>query len=115
MDNKRRIDELVDVINEANYNYHVLDKPTISDQEYDKYLRELYDLEEKYPEYVRDDSPTKKIGGEVIAGFEKVTHDIPMLSLSNVFNEEEIRLFDEKIRNNKINPSYVCELKIDGL
>lgn len=115
MDPKQRIDYLVDIINEANYNYHVLDNPTITDQEYDKYLRELYMLEEKYPELVREDSPTKKIGGEVIDSFQKITHDKPMMSLSNVFNEEEIRLFDERIKKEGITPEYVCELKIDGL
>lgn len=112
---KERIDYLVEVINEANYNYHVLDNPTITDQEYDKYLRELYTLEEKYPELVRDDSPTKKVGGEVIDGFKKVVHDKPMMSLSNVFNEDELRNFDDKIIKDGINPEYVCELKIDGL
>ena len=115
MDIKEKLDYLVDLINEANYNYHVLDNPTIEDQEYDKYLRELYTLEEKYPELVREDSPTKKIGGEVIEGFKKVTHEKPMMSLSNVFNEDEIKAFDERIRKEGINPEYVCELKIDGL
>lgn len=115
MEPKQRIDYLVNIINEANYNYHVLDNPTITDQEYDKYLRELYMLEEKYPELVREDSPTKKIGGEVIDSFQKITHDKPMMSLSNVFNEEEIRLFDERIKKEGITPEYVCELKIDGL
>ena len=112
---QERINELVEILNEANYNYHVLDNPTIEDVEYDKYLRELYTLEEKYPELVRDDSPTKKVGGEVIDAFKKVTHEKPMMSLSNVFNEEEIRAFDERIRKEGINPEYVCELKIDGL
>ena len=115
MNIKERIDYLVDLINEANYNYHVLDNPTIEDQEYDKYLRELYTLEEKHPELVREDSPTKKVGGEVIDVFKKVTHDKPMMSLSNVFNEEEIKAFDERIKKEGINPEYVCELKIDGL
>ena len=115
MDVKQRIDYLVDIINEANYNYHVLDNPTITDQEYDKYLRELYTLEEKYPDLVREDSPTQKIGGEVIDDFKKITHDKPMMSLSNVFNEEEVRLFDERIKKEGIIPEYVCELKIDGL
>lgn len=110
-----RINELVEVLNEANYNYHVLDNPTITDQEYDKYLRELITLEEMYPEYVRDDSPTKRIGGEVLEGFQKHTHKIPMMSLSNVFNEEEIRDFDKKIKKDSVKPEYVCELKIDGL
>lgn len=110
-----RIKELVNIINKANYNYHVLDNPEISDQEYDKYLKELYSLEEKYPEYVLPDSPTKKIGGEVIEEFAKVVHDKPMMSLSNVFNEDEIRAFDARIRKEGIDPKYVCELKIDGL
>ena len=115
MNIKERIDYLVDLINEANYNYYVLDNPTIEDVEYDKYLRELYTLEEKHPELVREDSPTKKVGGEVIDAFKKVTHDKPMMSLSNVFNEDEIKAFDERIRKEGINPEYVCELKIDGL
>ena len=115
MDPKQRIEELTAILNEANYNYHVLDNPTIEDQEYDKYLRELYTLEEKYPEYAKEDSPTQKIGGEIIDGFKKVTHDKPMMSLSNVFNEEEIRDFDEKIKKEGFNPEYMCELKIDGL
>ena len=109
-----RINELVDLLNEANYNYHVKDNPTITDQEYDKYLRELINLEEEYG-YVREDSPTKRVGGEVLDGFVKHTHKIPMMSLSNVFNEEEIREFDNKIKKEGINPEYVCELKIDGL
>ena len=112
---KERYDELVDLINKANYEYHVLDNPTITDQEYDKYLRELINLEVEHPEFERDDSPTKKIGGEVIEGFNKVIHEKPMLSLSNVFNEAEIIEFDEKIKKEGFNPNYVCELKIDGL
>ena len=112
---KERIDELVNILNEANYNYHVLDNPTITDQEYDKYLRELINLEEKYPEFIREDSPTKKVGGEVLSEFVKHTHKIPMMSLSNVFNEEEIREFDKRIKKEGIIPEYVCELKIDGL
>ena len=115
MEIKERIDYLVDIINDANYNYHVLDNPTIEDQEYDKYLRELYNLEETYPELIRDDSPTQKVGGEVIDTFKKITHDKPMMSLSNVFNEEEIRNFDDRIKKEGIEPEYVCELKIDGL
>ena len=110
-----RINELVELLNEANYNYHVLDNPTITDQEFDKYLRELIILEEKYPEYARDDSPTKRIGGEVLEGFQKHTHKIPMMSLSNVFNEDEIREFDKRIKKDSVNPEFVCELKIDGL
>ena len=112
---KARIDELVDILNEANYNYHVLDQPTISDQEFDKLLRELFILEEKYPEYVREDSPTHRVGGTVLDEFQKVRHAIPMMSLGNVFNEEKIRQFDQRIRKENITPQYVCELKIDGL
>lgn len=112
---ENRIKELVEILNEANYNYHVLDKPTITDQEYDKYLRELINLEEEYPELKQKNSPTSRIGGEVLEGFRKIVHEVPMLSLSNVFNEEEIRKFDERIKKEVSNPKYVCELKIDGL
>ena len=115
MSDKERIEWLVKILNEANYNYYVLDNPTITDQEYDKYLRELVNLEEKYPEYVLMDSPTKRVGGEVLDKFNKINHKIPMLSLGNVFNEEEVRDFDSKIKKMGINPEYVCELKIDGL
>lgn len=115
MDVKKRVDELVNIINEADYNYHTLDKPIITDQEYDKYIRELFDLESEYPEYVREDSPTHRVGGKVLDEFEKITHKIPMMSLSNVFNESEIRAFDERIRKEGFSPEYVCELKIDGL
>ena len=107
--------ELIKIINEADYNYHTLDKPTITDQEYDAYLRELLDYEEAHPDKVRDDSPSKRAGGQILSEFEKVTHNIPMLSLADVFNEEEIRSFDERIRKEGIDPKYVCELKIDGL
>src|SRR5574344_697470 len=112
---KDRIDELVQILNDANYNYHVLDNPVITDQEFDKYLRELIELEEKYPELIREDSPTHRIGGEVLEGFNKVEHEVPMLSLSNVFNESEIINFDNRIKKEGFNPQYVCELKIDGL
>lgn len=110
-----RILYLTNILNKANYEYHVLDNPTIPDYEYDNYLRELYDLEEKYPNYAKDDSPTKKIGGEVISSFKKIKHDKPMMSLSNVFNEDEVRAMDARIRKEVSNVSYVCELKIDGL
>ena len=114
-DAKKRIQELTKIINQANYEYYNLDNPTITDQEYDKYLRELINLEEKYPEFADPNSPTKRVGGEAIDKFNKVTHAIPMISLANVFNEEEIRDFDKRIRNAGFNPTYVCELKIDGL
>lgn len=115
MDKKERIDELVKIINEADYNYHTLDNPTITDQEYDKYFRELQDLEEENPSLIREDSPTRHAGGEVIDSFRKVEHKIPMLSLGDVFNEEEIISFLERIENSGFHPDYVCELKIDGL
>lgn len=112
---KNRIEELVALLNRASYEYHTLDKPTITDQEYDKYLKELVELEEEYPELIREDSPTIRVGGEVIDAFQKVVHEKPMLSLSNVFNEDEIVNFDEKIKKVVKKPNYVCELKIDGL
>ena len=114
-DAKKRIKELTEIINQANYEYYNLDNPTITDQEYDKYLRELINLEEKYPGFADPNSPTKRVGGEAIDKFNKVAHAIPMISLANVFNEEEIRDFDKRIRNAGFNPTYVCELKIDGL
>ena len=91
-----RYNELIKIINEANYNYHTLDNPTITDQEYDKYLRELYLLEEKHPELRRDDSPTTRAGGLILDGFKKVNHQVPMLSLSNVFNASEVLNFDSR-------------------
>ena len=112
---KVRINELTKILDDANYRYYVLDDPSITDQEYDKYLRELITLEEKYPEFSSDVSPTKRIGGKVLDGFLKVEHKIPMLSLSDVFSESEIVNFDEKIKKEGIKPKYVCELKIDGL
>ena len=110
-----RMNELIDIINEADYNYHTLDNPTITDQEYDKYLRELFEIEEAHPEWIREDSPTQHAGGKIIEGFEKVAHKIPMMSLSDVFNESELINFDERIKKEGINPEYMCELKIDGL
>ncbi|MDD6879664.1 MAG: NAD-dependent DNA ligase LigA [bacterium] len=112
---KERYEELIKIINEADYNYHTLDNPTITDQEYDKYLRELFEIEISHPELIRDDSPTVRVGGKVLDKFNKVHHSIPMLSLSNVFNESEIISFDNRIKKEGINPNYVCELKIDGL
>ena len=112
---KERYDELVDIINKANYEYYVLSNPTLTDQEFDKYIRELINIEKEYPELIRDDSPTMKVGGEVIDTFKKIVHDKPMLSLSNVFNESEIIDFDNRIKKEGFNPNYVCELKIDGL
>ena len=112
---KERMEELIEIINEADYNYHTLDNPTITDQEYDKYLRELFEIEEAHPDWVREDSPTQHAGGKIIDGFNKVTHKIPMMSLSDVFSESEVIAFDERIKKEGITPEYMCELKIDGL
>ena len=111
-----RYNELIEILTKANYEYHILDNPTtLTDQEYDNYLRELYRIEEEHPEWIRDDSPTHKIGGVILDKFNKVTHKIPMMSLADVFNEDEIREFDARILKEGIHPKYVCELKIDGL
>ena len=112
---KNRIDELIKILNKASYEYYVLDNPTITDQEYDSLMDELIRLETNNPSLVRSDSPTVRIGGEVIDEFKKVTHDVPMMSLGDIFNEDEIRDFDEKIKKVISNPEYICELKIDGL
>ena len=112
---RERMNQLIDIINEADYNYHTLDNPTITDQEYDKYLKELFEIEELHPDWKREDSPTQHAGGKIIDGFAKVTHKIPMMSLSDVFSEKELVSFDEKIKKEGINPKYMCELKIDGL
>ncbi len=114
-DINNRMEELIKILNDANYNYYILDNPTITDQEFDKYLRELQELEMEYPDLKREDSPTVRVGGDVISSFDKVTHEIPMLSIGDVFNEEEVITFDEKIKKEGYNPEYVCELKIDGL
>ena len=112
---EKRIDELVKLLNKASYEYYALDNPTITDQEYDSLMDELIRLETQNPSLVRSDSPTVKIGTEVISEFKKVTHEIPMMSLGDIFNEEEVIAFDEKVRKIVPNPKYVCELKIDGL
>lgn len=112
---KERYDELIKLIEKANYDYYTLDNPTVTDREYDNWMSELLDIEERHPEIKRKDSPSEKIGGEVISEFKKVEHKIGMFSISDVFNESEIVAFDERIRKEFPNPSYVCELKIDGL
>ena len=112
---KDRMNELIDLINEADYNYHSLDNPTITDQEYDQLLKELIEIEEEHPEWKRDDSPTNHAGGEILEGFNKVNHKIPMMSISDVFNENEIIDFDSRIKKENITPKYMCELKIEVL
>jgi DNA ligase (NAD+) len=115
MDIEKRIDELVKILNKASYEYHTLDNPSITDQEYDSYMDELIRLETEHPSLVRTDSPTVRVGGEVISDFKKVTHTIPMMSLDDIFNEDEVIAFDERVKKVVSNPEYVCELKIDGL
>lgn len=112
---KERMNEIIEIINKASYEYYVLDNPTITDQEYDDYYNELLDIEKKYPELKRDDSPTNRVGGEAIDKFEKVKHEKPMLSFDDIFNEEEIIMFDERIRKVVSNPTYTLEPKMDGL
>lgn len=110
-----RIRELTNILNTANYNYYVLDNPTITDQEYDRYMQELIELENQYPNLKKDNSPSNRVGGMVVDEFKKVNHKIPMLSLSNVFNEGDIINFHEKICKEIKHPEYVLEPKIDGL
>ncbi|MGI6473529.1 MAG: NAD-dependent DNA ligase LigA [Thermoactinomyces vulgaris] len=114
---KKRVLELHDEINEHNHRYYVLDDPAISDAEYDRLMRELMALEEKFPELKTPDSPTQRVGGEPLPYFEKVEHTTPMLSLGNAFDEQDLRDFDERVRKaaGRQNVRYVCELKIDGL
>ena len=113
---EQRIAELNKLLHEYGYAYYVQDKPVVEDSVYDQLLHELIALEEANPEFIYPDSPTQRVGGAVLEGFQKVTHETAMLSLSNAFNEEDLRDFDRKI-NQAIgdNYSYVCELKIDGL
>ena len=116
MDNiQNRVKELHDLLNQYSYEYYVKDNPSVPDSEYDKLLRELIDIENAHPELKTDDSPTVRVGGEAQSSFEKVNHETPMLSLGNAFNEEELRRFDERIREHIGNVEYMCELKIDGL
>ena len=111
----KRIKELTDLLNKYNHEYYILDKPSVSDFEYDRLMQELMSLEQKYPDLKQPDSPTERVGSEVLSNFEKVRHRLPMLSLGNVFNEDEIVKFDERIKKEGYNPTYVVELKIDGL
>lgn len=115
MDIKERIEYLVNILNEANIEYYVNDNPTLTDNEFDSLLDELIKLEEKYPEYKLDNSPTSKVGTTVISEFKKITHPTPMFSLGDVFNEDEVLSFCKKIEKEVNNVEYVCELKMDGL
>ncbi len=114
-DFKQRVDELIEKINKASYEYYALDDPTITDQEYDDIYNELLRIEEKYPELKREDSPTNRVGGKALDKFEKVTHQSPMLSFDDIFNEDEINAFDQRIKKVIKNPTYTVEPKMDGL
>src|SRR5205814_607060 len=109
--------ELRKRIEKANYEYHVLDTPTIADEAYDALMRELQELEAKHPELVTPDSPTQRIGAPASNRFAPVEHARPMLSLANAFDETELRAFDQRVRKGlgREDVGYVCELKIDGL
>ncbi len=112
-----RVAELRDLLAYHNYRYYVLDDPEIPDVEYDRLFRGLQELEEKYPELITPDSPTQRVGGEALSGFEQVTHAIPMLSLGNVFSEEELLDFDRRVRQGLgiDEVEYCAEPKLDGL
>jgi len=113
---EQKMDELIKLINKHSYNYYVLDKPEINDYEFDLLMKELIELENKFPALKRTDSPTQRVGGEVLPGFEEVVHKTPKLSLGNVFDENDIRDFDTRVRKAVGGEvEYVVELKIDGL
>ena len=115
MNYKERMDELVRLLNEANYRYYVLDNPQMPDFEYDRLLRELEDLEAVHPELAAPDSPTKRVGGEALSKFEKVVHQVPLMSLQDVFSIEELDEFLEKIQDTYSDISFTVEPKVDGL
>lgn len=115
MEAKERIDRLTDQLKEAGYRYYVLDDPTMEDYEYDRLYRELEELESAHPELTRADSPTKRVGGEVLSQFEKVTHPVPLMSLQDVFSMEELNDFLEKTIAAEGNVEFSVEPKIDGL
>lgn len=113
---QKEINELRELLNQYGYEYYVLDKPTVPDAEYDRKLQELTKLEAEFPELITEDSPTQRVGGEPLEGFQKVEHIVPMMSLGNAFDEQDLRDFVRRASqgtNDKI--SFVCELKIDGL
>ncbi len=113
-----RINELRAQLEEHNYSYYVLDMPSIPDAEYDRLMKELIALETEYPEYQSDDSPSKKVGGEALSKFEQVTHQVPMLSLDNAFDDEEFEAFYRRIQDrlgHGDTPTFCCEPKLDGL
>lgn len=115
MEAKERIETLTKLLNRYAYEYYVLDRPTISDYEYDRLYQELSELEIAYPQFVQVDSPTHRIGDKVLDKFDKITHRVKMMSISDVFDFEEIEKFDSDIRKIVPDATYHCELKIDGL
>ena len=114
---ENRIEALRNAIERHNYRYYIEDEPEISDLEFDRLMKELQDLERQYPELITPDSPTQRVGGQPIEGFRQVAHRIPMLSIENTYNEEEVREFDARIQRwlEEEKPSYVVEHKIDGI
>lgn len=114
---RQEIERLVKELNQHNYNYYVLDNPTISDYEFDQLLRRLSDLEKEFPQFIQPDSPTQRVGGDVTPEFETVEHRYPMLSLGNTYSIEELKDFDNRVANLLGNQhrEYVCELKFDGI
>ena len=115
MNPKDRIEELTNILTEAGYRYYVLDNPTLPDFEYDQLLRELENLEKAYPEFACPNSPTRRVGGEVLSQFEKVVHPVPLMSLQDVFSIEELNDFLEKIAEAEPEACFSVEPKIDGL
>lgn len=112
---EKRILELRAILDKLAYEYYVLDNPSVSDQEYDRYMQELMELENTYPELLDSNSPSQRVGGVVLDSFSKVTHTRMMLSLGNAYNFEDLVSFDQRVRNEVQNPEYMVELKIDGL
>ena len=112
---KKRIDELVELLNYHAHLYYVEDTNEISDYEYDMLQRELKELETAFPQYVRKDSPTQRVGGAAVSGFEKVTHKVQMGSLQDVFSFDEVRSFVDTVKKSVDDPQFVVEPKIDGL
>ena len=115
MEPKQRINELTELLTEANYRYYVLDDPHMLDFEYDHLLRELEDLEKTHPEFAREDSPTRRVGGQALTQFEKVVHPVPLMSLQDVFSQEELEDFLTKTIASEPNSVFSVEPKIDGL
>lgn len=115
MEPKQRIEELVHILNQANFQYYVQDDPQMTDYEYDHLLRELEELEAAHPELLRTDSPTQRVGGEALSQFEKVQHPVPLMSLQDVFSHEELTDFLKKVKEKYPQTGFSVEPKIDGL